>query len=217
MAFNLTERFKLAVSIINLCKEAELPGFLERIIQTMIEEDMDDNEKSSAFTEDERESIPERLIDQTGIPAIPSNPSLAEQSNLLIEGCTFILEQTAYHNYQPQAFYSHLKEAGIADKIAKIFVIVWKGKAQQVLDKFRSAPMAPLALSEVNWRLHLQLSNGQESKINKPSAIFQFVMDDDESVKKGATRSFITELNQEQLNDFYLKLERIQEQLDHLN
>ena len=217
MAFNLTERFKLAVSIINLCKHEELPAFLERIIQTMVEEDMEEDEKSSTFTAEERESLPERLIDQTGIPAIPSNPSLTEQSSLLIDGCTFILEQTAYHNYQPQPLYNHLKEAGIDEKIAKIFVIVWKGKAQQVLEKYRSAPMAPLALSEVNWRLHLQLSNAQESKINQPSAIFQFILDDDENVKKGSTKSFITELNQEQLNEFYLKLEKIQEQLDHLN
>lgn len=214
MAFNLTERFKLAVSIINLCKEEEIPPFLERIIQNMIDEDAE--EGGDAFTAEEREALPERLVDQNGVAGLAANPSLTEQASLLIDGCTFILEQTAYHNYQPQPLYNHLKEAGVADKIAAIFVTVWKGKAQQVLDRFRNAPMAPLALSEVNWRLHLQLSNAQESKINQPSAIFQFILNDDESTKKG-TKSFITELNQEQLNDFYLKLEKIQEQLDHLN
>lgn len=200
-AFNLTGRFKEAVSLINTTDPAKFSLFLSRVMRGLLDE-------ANSFTAAEREKLPEALLGGTGG---------AEQADALVDGCTFIFEQTAYHAFPPGALGEKLLAAGIDQEHAAAFVESWKLSGQAMLERLRSAPLAPLALDAVNWRLHIKLSHGQEeSKINTPTAIFQFLLLDQEQ-KEQKEKSFVVEMNKEELTKFYRQVEHIQDQLDALS
>jgi len=218
-SFTLTGRFKAAVVLINASDGAKFPLFVSRVMRVILGED-------PAFTPVEREKLGHALLKSSG-------GGRSEQADILIDGCTYILEQTAYHSFSPNDLTNSLKEAGVDTDKAVAFVEVWKQFGPQLLEKLRRSSLAPLTLSEVNWRLHLELAHKEESKINAPTAIFQFVLKDDEasesdkadadnSSKKNSEladgrRDFLVEMNKDQLTQFYLKLEKIQQQMDNLN
>jgi len=220
-SFTLTGRFKAAVFLINASDAGKFPLFVARVMRVILGED-------PAFTPVEREKLGRALLGSS------EGEVRSEQADILIDGCTYILEQTAYHSFSPSDLTKSLNEAGVeADKSAA-FVEVWKQFGAQLLEKLRRSSLAPLSLSEVNWRLHLELSHKDESKINAPSAIFQFVLKDDEASESDKAdaelskdrqrgeladgrRDFLVEMNKDQLTQFYLKLEKIQQQMDNLN
>ena len=218
-SFTLTGRFKAAVVLINACDAGNFPLFLSRLMRVVLGDD-------PAFTAAKREQLGRAMLG-TG--------SGSEQADVLIDGCTYILEQTAYHSSSPSALASSLSEAGIDAKKAAAFVEVWKQFGPLLLERLRRGSLAPLTLSEVNWRLHLELAHKDESKINAPTAIFQFVLKDDEappdhdaadqqqqqqrteSMREDGRRDFVVEMNKDQLAQLYMKLEKIQQQMDNLN
>jgi len=220
-SFTLTGRFKAAVVLINASDAGKFPLFVARVMRVILGED-------PAFTPVEREKLGRALLGSS------EGGARSEQADILIDGCTYILEQTAYHGYSPSALTNNLKEAGVDTDKATAFVEVWKQFGAQLHEKLRRSSLAPLTLSEVNWRLHLELSHKEESKINAPSAIFQFVLKDDEVSESDKAdtessqekqhreladgrRDFLVEMNKEQLTQFYLKLEKIQQQMDNLS
>jgi len=220
-SFTLTGRFKAAVVLINASDGGKFPLFVSRVMRVILGED-------PAFTPVEREKLGRALLGSS------DGGVRSEQADILIDGCTYILEQTAYHSFSPSDLAKSLKEAGIETDKAAAFVEVWKQFGAQLLEKLRRSSLAPLSLSEVNWRLHLELAHKEESKINAPTAIFQFVLKDDESSESDKAdadlaqqqqrgeladgrRDFLVEMNKDQLTQFYLKLEKIQQQMDNLN
>jgi len=220
-SFTLTGRFKAAVVLINASDGAKFPLFVSRVMRVILGED-------PAFTAVEREKLGRSLLGSS------EGGVRSEQADILIDGCTYILEQTAYHAFSPSDLTKSLSEAGVEADKSTAFVEVWKQFGAQLLDKLRRSSLAPLALSEVNWRLHLELAHKDESKINAPTAIFQFVLKDDEASESDKAdaehtperqrseladgrRDFLVEMNKDQLTQFYLKLEKIQQQMDNLN
>ena len=226
-SFTLTGRFKAAVVLINASDAGKFPLFLSRVMRVVLGDD-------AAFTVAEREKLGRALLGAAGAGSGP------EQADVLIDGCTYILEQTAYHSSTPAALAERLAEAGVDADKAAAFVDVWRQFGAQLLERLRRSALAPLTLSEVNWRLHLALAHKDAARINAPAAIFQFVLRDDEaadattasaggsstsgsSTSEGATaledgrRDFLVEMDKDQLTQFYLKLEKIQQQLDNLN
>jgi len=218
-SFTLTGRFKAAVVLINASDSGKFPLFVARVMRVILGED-------PAFTPIEREKLGHALLKTA------QGGGRSEQADILIDGCTYILEQTAYHSFSPNDLTKSLKEAGVEADKAAAFVEVWKQFGTQLLEKLRRSSLAPLTLSEVNWRLHLELAHKDESKINAPTAIFQFVLKDDEksetdkadedhssqkSELADGRRDFLVEMNKDQLTQFYLNLEKIQQQMDRLN
>lgn len=222
-SFTLTGRFKAAVVLINASDAGKFPLFLARVMRVVLGDD-------AAFTVAEREKLGRALLGAAGAASGP------EQADVLIDGCTYILEQTAYHSSTPAALAERLAEAGVAADRAAAFVDVWRQSGAQLLERLRRSALAPLTLAEVHWRLHLELAHKDEARINAPAAIFQFVLKDDEAAEapgdapassstSGSTsdaredghRDFLVEMDKDQLTQFYLKLEKIQQQLDNLN
>jgi hypothetical protein len=220
-AFNLTGRFKEAVTLINATEPEKFTLFLGRVMCGLLDED-------AAFTPAEREKLPQALLGGGGT---------ADQVDALLDGCTFIFEQTAYRAFPPAALGEKLFAAGLDQAHAAAFAEAWTASGQAVLERLRAAPLAPLALEQFNWRLHIQLAQQETSKINAPTAIFQFVLNDAEPVvdvgnsgvggqskakaktktKQQQQRSFVAEMNKEELTTFYRQIERIQDQLDTLS
>ena len=214
-SFTLTGRFKAAVVLINASDGGKFPLFLSRVMRVVLGDD-------AAFTVAEREKLGRALLGTAGAGSGP------EQADILIDGCTYILEQTAYHSSTPAALAERLAEAGVDADRAAAFVDVWRQFGAQLLERLRRSALAPLTLSEVNWRLHLELAHKDAAKINAPAAIFQFVLKNDGAAADSTSsdsaaaledgrRDFLVEMDKDQLTQFYLKLEKIQQQLDNLN
>ena len=224
-SFTLTGRFKAAVVLINASDAGKFPLFVSRVMRVVLGDD-------AAFTVAEREKLGRALLGAAGAGSGP------EQADILIDGCTYILEQTAYHSSTPAALAERLADAGVDADKAAAFCDVWRQYGAQLLERLRRSALAPLTLSEVNWRLHLALAHKDAARINAPAAIFQFVLRDDEAAAAAPTaaaptaassdaaapaaredgcRDFLVEMDKDQLTQFYLKLEKIQQQLDNLN
>ena len=81
-SFTLTGRFKAAVVLINASDAGKFPLFLSRVMRVVLGDD-------AAFTVAEREKLGRALLGAAGAASGP------EQADVLIDGCTYILEQTA--------------------------------------------------------------------------------------------------------------------------
>jgi hypothetical protein len=60
----------------------------------------------------------------------------------------------------------------------------------------------------VDWRLHLAMGQNTLNKTQDLLSVFHFQL--------GANSSFDAEFNEQQLLDFYMQLEKIQQQFDSL-
>eukprot|EP00727_Mastigamoeba_balamuthi_P009826 m51a1_g5466 hypothetical protein (200) ;mRNA; f:272121-272951 len=197
-SFNLTERFKEGVALINAADAAQLPALLARVLRGL------DGTAAPAPSAAELEALSAAL----GLPA----PSAAA----LVECCTYIVEHAAYYAFAPQALAEALAQAAVAEDRAAAFAAAWRAGAQGVLEHVRSQSFAPLTLDAVHWRLHLQMSQTDSDKVNVPTSIWQFNLADD-TVEDGGSKQFVLEMNKEELSKLYIKLEKIQDQLDNLN
>ncbi|KAH3760036.1 COMM domain containing 10 [Pelomyxa schiedti] len=198
--FNMTERFQSAIEIVNAIPREKFPDFMTRIVRRMQQTD-----ESNMMP---LEQLAERA--QLGIAAADGTAAA--------EACTYIVEQAAYYTFSLQVLTDHLRRIGLQeDKVVGI-VTAWKQGSAVVLERLRSGTLAPLALQSVDWRLHLQLANQGASRVNAPTALFKFTLaDDTDPAVKNNTNDVMLEFSTDELSQFYLKLEKIQEQLDNLS
>eukprot|EP01111_Echinosteliopsis_oligospora_P001816 TRINITY_DN1265_c0_g1_i1.p1 TRINITY_DN1265_c0_g1~~TRINITY_DN1265_c0_g1_i1.p1 ORF type:complete len:208 (+),score=47.38 TRINITY_DN1265_c0_g1_i1:214-837(+) len=199
--FNLTSRLKTAISIINNVNVARLPLLLSRVIRNL------HNKNEKVFTEAEEAQL-QNVI----------HLSSAELNNLL-EVCAFIYEQAAYYSVSVSSLGVQLDKTGLASDRIQAFQKVWQEEAEALIIKLRTKSVAPHELEGVGWRLHLHLSQKGLARIKAPTAIFEMSISDNHhdsiaDIKKD--EKMILEFDKSQLQQFYLMLEQIQDQLDIL-
>ncbi|XP_055331441.1 COMM domain-containing protein 10-like [Paramacrobiotus metropolitanus] len=76
---------------------------------------------------------------------------------------------------------------------------------------------APKQLSDVNWKLNLQLSHSKMANTKTPNALVELSLgSSDCSTNTAVSEKVVIEFSKEELVDFYHKLEEMQAQLDSL-
>ncbi|OQV15915.1 hypothetical protein BV898_10011 [Hypsibius exemplaris] len=70
---------------------------------------------------------------------------------------------------------------------------------------------APKQLTDVNWKLNLQLAHAKMASTKEQSALIEFSLTD-----QNGPSSLVVEFTKEELSDFFSKLEQMQSQLDAL-
>lgn len=192
--FGDSATLKDAASIINGIEAKKLERLLQRIIVKL----HIPNEKP--FGEEEEEKLKE---------AFELNK---EQLDLVIETISFVFETAAYHQMSPKNLDKHLALMLLGKEQATEFCKCWAAKGGDLVAFLRDQAFAPRKLSNVNWRLNIQLSQASLAKTRAPNAMFEFTIDSksgDERVKM--------EFDHAQLFSFYTQLEVIQQQLDQLS
>ncbi|XP_072037978.1 COMM domain-containing protein 10-like [Amphiura filiformis] len=198
LMFTETASIKRAVSLINDIDASKFPRLLSRILQKLHLRD------ERSFTEDEEEKLEGAL----GIEG--------RDLQLVLETTAFILEQAAYHIAKPTVLSQQLQNIGLAEDKVAVFVKAWTSSGKGVVEKLRQRTLAPNQLEEVNWRLNLQMAQSSKTKMKKPNAMFEFVVNG-ETDDKEQQKKVRMEFNHEELYEFYNQLESIQGQLDSLS
>jgi len=194
--FNLTTRFKNAISAINDIDKGRFPLLLVRVAKkTGIK-----NEK--IFSQQEEAQLQEVL-----------KLSQADMNEVL-EACTFIFEQTAYYNISGNTLGSQLTKTGLDQAKIETFQKVWQEESESLAARMKTKTVSPLVMDGVGWRLHLHLSQSNLSKIKTPSAIFELNLKSPEGLPDS---NVLLEFTKDELQQFYLQLETIQDQLDNLS
>jgi len=196
--FGSNQKFKEAVQAINSIPTDKIPLILQRIIRKLHLK----NEKP--FTEAEEQQLQSAF-------------SLSEsQVQSALDGIAFIFEQAAYFGLNPQVLTSQLEKVGIVTQKLSAFETVWKQEAKELVIKLRGKSLAPFQLETVNWRLHLQVGQSNLFRLKEPSAVFEFGLTSTSETTKQANERLTMEFTHEELEDFFQRLETIQEQLDNL-
>lgn len=104
--FGTNQKFKNAVAVINSLDTPRFTAILQRIIKKL-------DTKERAFTEDEEAQLMSILA--------------LSQENLqaLLDSCSFIFEQCAYHGVTSELLSLQLEKAGLnAEKVVAVVVVV---------------------------------------------------------------------------------------------
>eukprot|EP01100_Stratorugosa_tubuloviscum_P002346 TRINITY_DN1548_c0_g1_i1.p1 TRINITY_DN1548_c0_g1~~TRINITY_DN1548_c0_g1_i1.p1 ORF type:complete len:229 (-),score=83.12 TRINITY_DN1548_c0_g1_i1:67-699(-) len=201
--FELTSKFRSCINMINSVDTAKLPLILIRIAQTL------HLKEERSFNEVEQE----KLQQVTGLSET--------DVQLLIDGCSFILEQAAYYNVAANGLAHELKTAGLNQDKCAAFMKVWESEREKIVVDMREQTIQSKVLDSVNWSMHLQMSQTIQSKMKSPSVILEFTTKSSNTnnleKKLNENENFKIEFNHQQLFDFFQNLDKIQQQLDGLS
>ena len=200
--FKVTAKFKAAIELINGLSAEKFPLLLTRIIERL------STDGESAFTSEEEARLQSML-------------SLSvTQLHTVLEASAFIFEQAAYQAVGASDLLGHLTEAGMSESQAAATVMVWRDNSTSLLERLRERTLGgPKVLTDSRWRMHLHMGQSGLTKLKEPSAIFEMHLADPNSSADGsesANEQFQVEFSHEELYAFFLKMDRIQEQLDAL-
>eukprot|EP01098_Paradermamoeba_levis_P008243 TRINITY_DN341_c0_g1_i1.p1 TRINITY_DN341_c0_g1~~TRINITY_DN341_c0_g1_i1.p1 ORF type:complete len:202 (-),score=56.94 TRINITY_DN341_c0_g1_i1:191-796(-) len=194
--FEVTERFKLGLELVNNLESPKFPLFLSRIVKGL------HLRNESVFSTAEEEQLQAIM----GL----SNGEL----HMALELSSFIFEQAAYHSLQPKDLAAHLLSAGLDQDKVEIYFRVWQAEREKVVEKLRERTVVPEVLTSIDWRLHLQMAKRGEERLRSPSALFHFTLSDSDTNQE--KEKVAIEFSHTQLFDFFSQLEIIQHQLDSL-
>jgi hypothetical protein len=95
------------------------------------------------------------------------------------------------------------------------FATVWKERAATFVAQLRDRALGmPQTLHGADWRLHLSMGQNTLNKTQELRTLFNFQLG--AAAAPSATDSFCAEFTEAQLFEFYMQLEKVQEQLDSL-
>ncbi|KAL5005499.1 hypothetical protein ScPMuIL_018955 [Solemya velum] len=194
--FQATQSIKNAVVLINELDSSKFPLLLSRIIQKLHLKD------ERTFSEEEEEKL------QTAF-----NLS-AGDLELVVQTLEFFLQQAAYHLAKPAVFAEQLKQVGVAEEKVSTVVETWQGSARDTIQRLKHRTLAPKQLTDVNWRLNLQMAQASATKQKIPNAMFELGVTDEDNSEKEKIR---LEFTHDELYQFYNQLETVQKQLDGLS
>jgi COMMD2-7/10, HN domain len=160
--FTETKRFKEAIDIINDVAVKRVPVLLGRIIDAL-----HDDRKSTVFTTEEEEQLREMFSLTQG------------DLTTMVDACSYIFEQAAYHSVEPQGLQQNLVSVGVAPKHGLAFASVWSEKSESYLSRLSSNTLgAPLVLDSSSWRLQMTVAQEDVAKSKDVRAIFNMHLKD---------------------------------------
>ncbi|RMX38960.1 COMM domain-containing protein 10 [Pocillopora verrucosa] len=196
LMFQATLRLKKAVELINGLDTAKFRLLLSRIVQKL-------------HLRDERAFSEEEEIKLQGALELEAN-----DLHVVLETAAFILEQAAYHNAKAQLLTQQLLDIQLADEKVQALVNLWTANGKSVAEKLKQRSISPKQLSEVNWRLNLQMAQSSMTKMKLPNAMFELNLS---SGSQCSEEQVHLEFTHGELYAFYNQLETIQNQLDTLS
>jgi len=224
MEFAVTSRLKDAVALMNATPAKKFPLLLGRIVAKL-------SVAGSAFTDAEQEKLA-KVMALTG----------AELSTVL-EAVAYIFEKAVYEGAKPSKLQNALAGVGLSTSCVGAFTAVWTEHRVAAKEAAAAQTIAgPRVLTGFTWRTNMHLAKSSTAKLKEQSAIFDFTTKsaDKSSSDSGSNGSdptdgeggaaagaagaagaadeeqFAVEMSHAELYEFFLKLERIQAQLDGL-
>ncbi|XP_071964876.1 COMM domain-containing protein 10-like [Antedon mediterranea] len=195
LMFTETKSIKKAVELINGIDASKFPRLLSRILQKLHLKD------EKPFTVEEEEMLENALVLE------------AVNLQLVLQTTAFILQQAAYHLTKPAVLSQQLSNLGLEKDKVSVFVKAWTSGGKNVVDKLKQSTLPSNQLTDVKWRLNLEMSEARRAKMKLPNAVFELgVTKDNEDMER-----IRIEFNHQQLYEFYNQLEIIQGQLDSLS
>lgn len=91
---------------------------------------------------------------------------------------------------------------------------LWTANGKSVAEKLKQRSIAPKQLSDVNWRLNLQVAQSSMTKMKVPNAMFELNLS---SGSQCSEEPVHLEFTHGELYAFYNQLETIQNLLDTLS
>eukprot|EP00743_Colponemidia_sp_Colp-15_P011183 GILK01012443.1.p1 GENE.GILK01012443.1~~GILK01012443.1.p1 ORF type:complete len:204 (-),score=31.55 GILK01012443.1:40-651(-) len=198
--FASTTRFREAVALVNAVPVEKLPLVITRIVRRL-------HLKEQIFKDEEAEQLQDVL------------QLSAAEVDTVVHGCSYIFEQAAYRRANQKVLAENLQAAGLGDVQAQAFYRIWGTEGASYLEKLKEKPLGTPMLTDVNWRLHLEMAQDDIYHQKEPVAIFNFGLDNSDSTKQSVQNensSIAVEMDSQELYSFFLKLETIQQQLDRL-
>ncbi|XP_060558279.1 COMM domain-containing protein 10-like [Ruditapes philippinarum] len=196
LMFTSTPSIRKAVGLINEVDQGKFPLVVSRILQKLHLKD------ERTFSEDEEEKLQGTL----GM----SGPDL----ELLLQTLEFFLQQSAYHTAKPAALSQQLSQLGMDQDKVDTIVESWTTKGREVIQNLRQRALMPNQLTDINWRLNLQMAQSMETKQKLPNAMFELGVHREGQEDKEKIRM---EFTHDELYQFYNQLETIQKQIDGLS
>jgi COMM domain containing 10 len=195
--FTATSKFKSVASLINKLGDKKFKLLLKRVVQKL------HIKGEKLFSDKEQEQLQKVL--QLNV----------EELTTVLDGCSFIFEKAAYETVSPQTLESSLSQFGVEASKAATVGEVWKSEGKYICNCLAATTIAgPMLLSDYSWRATMKVGQSNAAKLRDSSVIFDFKTSSPDG--NGEESSFAVEFDHEKLYDFFLSLERIQEQLDAL-
>lgn len=200
----MTSRLKDAITLMNSTPAKKFPLLLQRIIAKL-------HVSGSSFTDAEQEKLA-KIMSLSGT-----------ELSTVLEAVAYIFEKAVYEGAKPSKLQQSLSAVGLTDSCISAFTSVWtehRLAAKEAAAK--NTISGPRVLSSFAWRTNMHLSKSSTAKLKDQSAIFDFTTRSADAKEMGKAQlnddedQFAVELSHAELYDFFLKLEKIQEQLDGL-
>jgi hypothetical protein len=187
-----TEQIKKAVELINSIENEKIPLLLQRIALKA------HSTKEASFKQEEIEKLEKSL-------------NLSNKDILLvIDILEFIFLQAAYELIKPAQLESQLSKLNFTEEKLNSICSVWRENGKEIIENIRQIKTISFnRLTNIKWRLNLQLASDLKTKQKLPNAIFEFNLSDNSNVQ--------VEFSKDELYDFFSKLEVIQKQIDALS
>ncbi|KAL9650843.1 hypothetical protein ABK040_004918 [Willaertia magna] len=161
--FQNTEKFTNAVSLMNTF---DSPQQFFKLLNHILSKYK--NGEFEGFSQVEKERLLELFT------SIKNDKQLI----LLIDACSYVFEQALYNSLNPEKLYQELidSQTGILDTHAQAFQEAWKKQGREYLNQARERHSlgGPVTLENFDWRLQMQLSQADMTKIKTPCALFEF-------------------------------------------
>lgn len=152
----------------------------------------------------------------------------------VLEALSYAFEQAAYHTIRPPVLTPLLVETGMDEPHASCVAEVWEDGAAGLVRNLREyTTTGSNTLTGSQYRLHLQMGDSTLTRLQHPCALFELSLGSPhgcgvktasecgggggEAAKRTGGEKVAVEFNHAELYDFFLKLERIQEQIDALS
>eukprot|EP00003_Mantamonas_plastica_P006939 TRINITY_DN1574_c0_g1_i1.p1 TRINITY_DN1574_c0_g1~~TRINITY_DN1574_c0_g1_i1.p1 ORF type:complete len:230 (-),score=73.87 TRINITY_DN1574_c0_g1_i1:52-741(-) len=198
--FASTKRFAEAVALINGI-ESKFGLFLAKILEGL------DQTKERTFSDEEEE----QLVALLGLDGVT-------ELQTVVDACSFIFQQSAFQGFKPAKLGTQLGSTGLDDDKIETFVTLWESDGANFVDKLRGKSLGGMpVLDSVKWRMHLEMSQSSLTRVNEPTALFEFKTKQETVMGDEEQQAFIAEFDHDALLAFYNQLERLQGQLDNMS
>ncbi|EFC49506.1 hypothetical protein NAEGRDRAFT_45670 [Naegleria gruberi] len=203
------KRFSTAVALMNTIDPPQL--FFKLLNHILLKKLSSENQSFSSLEK-------ERLLET--FPMIKNDKLLV----LLIDGCSYVFEQALYNALNPEKLFQELTESqsGISETHAQAFQEAWRVKGREYMNTAKEHTLGgPVVLENFDWRLQMQISESDLSKMKIPNVLFEFTTLDYQNknteTMKPKEENIVVEFTKEELYGFFTKLEAIQNQLDKIS
>lgn len=133
---------------------------------------------------------------------------------------TYIFERAAMNTASAAKLSADLADVGMVAEQVEIFAQVWSAEGKALVSSMRenSSFGAPAVLVNSKWSLGLNVASADASHLKESSATVELTIAPSPSVATRDDFERVTmEFNHAELSDFFLKMDKVQRQLDALS